>query len=107
MSYWPWWAGAIALALITIGYTLSTDRTFGVSGAWDRVLHWREERELEELDAQFRDDGELEAALAAATAEEFGSGPVGPGPAGTAGGATSTGSRRPSAASASRPCSRS
>ncbi|MBN9102181.1 MULTISPECIES: YeeE/YedE thiosulfate transporter family protein [unclassified Pseudonocardia] len=51
-DYWPWWAGAIGLALVTIAYTLSTDRSFGVSGAWDRVLHWRAERELERRQAQ-------------------------------------------------------
>lgn len=71
-NYWPWWAGAIGLALITINYTLSTDRSFGVSTAWDRVLHWRAERRLEKADDQFADTRELEAALAAATAEEFG-----------------------------------
>jgi uncharacterized membrane protein YedE/YeeE len=46
-TYWPWWAGAIGLALVTIGYSVATDRSFGVSGAWDRVLHWRGERELQ------------------------------------------------------------
>lgn len=38
-AYWPWWAGAVALAVLTIGYALATDRSFGVSGAWERVLH--------------------------------------------------------------------
>jgi uncharacterized protein len=74
IAYWPWWAGAVGLALVTVGYARATGRFLGVSGAWDRVLHWREERELEQLDAQFADDRELEAALAAATAEEFGGG---------------------------------
>lgn len=71
-AYWPWWAGSLALAGVTVFYTVITGRTFGVSGAWDRALHWREERELERLDSQFADDGDLEAALAAATAAEFG-----------------------------------
>lgn len=71
-NYWPWWAGAIGLALITINYTLITDRSLGVSAAWDRVLHWRAERRLEKADEQFADTRELAAALAAATAEEFG-----------------------------------
>lgn len=75
-AYWPWWAGAVALALVTVGYARATGRFLGVSGAWDRVLHWRDERELEQLDAQFADDGELEDALAAATAEEFGGTPA-------------------------------
>ncbi|MFE7353393.1 YeeE/YedE family protein [Streptomyces sp. NPDC057543] len=73
-TYWPWWAGAIGLALVTINYTLITDRSFGVSSAWDRVLHWRRERHLEEMDEEFADDHALTEALAAATAEHFGTG---------------------------------
>jgi hypothetical protein len=79
-NYWPWWAGAIGLALVTINYTLTTDRSLGVSAAWDRVLHWRTERRLERLDAQFTDDRALVEAFAAATAEQFGSGPAAPTP---------------------------
>lgn len=79
-TYWPWWAGAIGLALITIAYTLATDRSFGVSSAWDRVLHWRSERHLERLEEEFTDEQALVDALAAATAEHFGTGPGGPTP---------------------------
>jgi uncharacterized protein len=77
-SYWPWWAGAVGLALVTIGYTIATDRSFGVSSAWDRVLHWRNERQLERLEEEFTDDQALVEALAAATAEHFGTGPAAP-----------------------------
>ncbi|MFD8327417.1 YeeE/YedE family protein [Streptomyces lydicus] len=73
-AYWPWWAGAIGLALITINHTLITDRSLGVSAAWDRVLHWRRERQLERMDEEFADDQALAEALAAATAEHFGTG---------------------------------
>ncbi|GAO12848.1 YeeE/YedE family protein [Streptomyces lydicamycinicus] len=73
-TYWPWWAGAIGLALVTINHTLITDRSLGVSAAWDRVLHWRRERELERMDEEFADDQALADALAAATAEHFGTG---------------------------------
>ncbi|MCX5317240.1 YeeE/YedE family protein [Streptomyces sp. NBC_00154] len=79
-TYWPWWAGAIGLALITIAYTLATDRSFGVSSAWDRVLHWRSERHLERLEEEFTDEQALVDALAAATAEHFGTGPGAPTP---------------------------
>lgn len=79
-TYWPWWAGAIALALVTIGYTVATDRSFGVSSAWDRVLHWRRERRLERLEEEFTDDRALADALAAATAEHFGTVPGTPAP---------------------------
>ncbi|MBL3665784.1 YeeE/YedE family protein [Streptomyces sp. M2CJ-2] len=78
-TYWPWWAGAVGLALVTITYTLLTDRSFGVSSAWDRVLHWRSERRIERMDEEFADDRALADALAAATAEHFGTRP-GPGP---------------------------
>lgn len=71
-TYWPWWAGAIGLALVTINHTLITDRSLGVSSAWDRVLHWRRERHLEQMDEEFTDDQALAEALAAATAEHFG-----------------------------------
>ena len=71
-NYWPWWAGAIGLAAVTINYTITTDRSLGVSAAWDRILHWRSERRLEQLDAQFADDRVLADALVAATAEQFG-----------------------------------
>lgn len=77
-TYWPWWAGAIGLALVTINYTLVTDRSFGVSSAWDRVLHWRRERHLEQTEEEFTDDRALAEALAAATAEHFGTGPGAP-----------------------------
>jgi hypothetical protein len=77
-NYWPWWAGAIGLALVIINYTLTTDRSLGVSSAWDRVLHWRAERQIERLDAQFTDDRALADALAAATVEQFGTFPGAP-----------------------------
>lgn len=78
MNYWPWWAGAVGLALVTINYTLTTDRSFGVSSAWDRVLHWRTERRIERLDEEFTDRRVLAEALAAATVAEFGTPPAAP-----------------------------
>lgn len=74
-TYWPWWAGAVGLALVTVTYTLLTDRSLGVSSAWDRVLHWRSERRTERMDEEFADDQALADALAAATAEHFGTRP--------------------------------
>ncbi|KUN75084.1 YeeE/YedE family protein [Streptomyces griseoruber] len=83
-AYWPWWAGAVGLAVLTIGYTLATDRSFGVSGAWERVLHWRREAELERREAEFTDERTLVAALGVATAEHFGTVPAVPVPPGPA-----------------------
>jgi hypothetical protein len=77
-DYWPWWAGAAGLALTTINYAVTTDRSFGVSGAWDRVLHWRAERRVERVNEQFTDERVLTAALAAATADQFGAGSAPP-----------------------------
>jgi hypothetical protein len=71
-NYWPWWAGALGLAVVTINYTVTTDRSFGVSSAWERVLRWRAERRVERMEAQFTDDRLLTEALATATAEHFG-----------------------------------
>ncbi|MEU4776513.1 YeeE/YedE thiosulfate transporter family protein [Micromonospora sp. NPDC023633] len=79
-NYWPWWAGAVGLAVVTINYTITTDRSFGVSSAWDRVLHWRAERRVERMEGEFTDDRALAEALAAATAEHFGTHPVAPTP---------------------------
>lgn len=76
-NYWPWWLGAIGLAAVIINYTITTDRSFGVSSAWDRVVHWRRERRFERMEAQFTDDRALAEALAVATAEQFGPQPVG------------------------------
>lgn len=78
-GYWPWWLGAVVLALITVGYALMVERPLGVSGAWDRTIHWRRERRREREDAQWSDEAQLVEALAAATLAEFGS----PGAAGT------------------------
>lgn len=75
-NYWPWWAGALGLAFVTIAYTVLADRSLGVSSAWDRVAHWRSERDLERLDAQFTDEHALAEALAAATVAHFGTGAV-------------------------------
>ncbi|KAB1915713.1 YeeE/YedE family protein [Micromonospora sp. AMSO31t] len=77
-EYWPWWAGAAGLALITINYAVTTDRSFGVSGAWDRVLHWRAERRVERVNEQFADERVLVEALAAAAADQFGAGSAAP-----------------------------
>lgn len=74
-AFWPAWLGGVGLATVTIGYHLASGRTVGVSGAWDRVLHWREEREVEQQDELF-DEAAFAAALEAAALEEFGEGSV-------------------------------
>lgn len=95
-GYWPWWVGAPVLAAITVGYALCTARALGVSGAWDRLVHWRQERQREVWDSAFVDEGQLQEVLAAATAQQFG-----PLDASAAGAPTTRRSRR--AASMARP----
>ncbi len=73
MDYWPWWAGAIALASITVFYHELVGRRFGVSSSWERVAHWKVERSTEKIDdAALADSAAFEAALLEATLEEFG-----------------------------------
>lgn len=71
MSYWPWWMGAIALATITLGFPLWTGRTFGISGLAGRLLAWRDEREVERMDAA-TDLAALRSAMSPATTEPGG-----------------------------------
>ncbi len=70
-GFWPAWVGGVGLATVAVGYHLASGRTVGVSGAWDRILHWREERRVELADEQF-DEAAFMAALEAASREEFG-----------------------------------
>ena len=73
MAYWDWWVGALALGSITFFYHLLVGRRFGVSSAWERVVHWKVERETERSDQTLTaapDD--FQAALMAATQSQFG-----------------------------------
>lgn len=77
MAYWPWWAGALALGLITFTYHILVGRRFGVSSAMERVVHWNAEREVERLDREVLANADaFAAALAAETESEFGGGTV-------------------------------
>ncbi len=71
-NYWPWWAGALGLGTATVAFPLVVGRRLGISGAWERVLHWRSEREAEHADAVLDDADAFAAALAAETAAQFG-----------------------------------
>jgi len=73
MAYWPWWAGALALGLITVAYQMFVGRRFGVSSAMERVVHWPVEREAERLDREVLANADaFAAALAAESQAEFG-----------------------------------
>ncbi len=60
------------LGVIAVAYPHFVGRRLAVSGAWERVVHWRSEAEIERADAIFHDETALEAALAEATLAEFG-----------------------------------
>lgn len=72
-AYWPWWAGALALSLITVGFWYFIRRPLGVSGSWARVVTWRDDKAIADAEAPFRNNPTmLQDALMRATMEEFG-----------------------------------
>jgi hypothetical protein len=73
MQYWPWWAGAVGLGGVTVLSWFMLGRLLGVSGSWARLAGRGEERELEKVEAPFRQNrAAMEDALLAATLAEFG-----------------------------------
>lgn len=82
-AYWPFWIGAPALALVTVGACLVGRRPLGVSGIVARFVDLRREIHAERGRAAVAaaDDAVIEAALLAATLEAFGPMPI---PAGLA-----------------------
>ncbi len=74
--YWPWWAGGLALAVVTVGCCIVARRPLGVSGILERVVNIRDELRAERARAaaEAAGDAAFEAALLAATAEAFGGG---------------------------------
>jgi uncharacterized membrane protein YedE/YeeE len=73
-GYWPWWLGGAALGFITVGFWLAIRATLGVSSSWDRIVGWREDRELAKAAAVLQETPTdvLESAMLAATMEQFG-----------------------------------
>ena len=72
-NYWPWWLSGIALGSLTIMFRLLTGRTLGVSGSWQKIVLWQQERQREQKAAAVNanQDG-VANALLAATLAEFG-----------------------------------
>lgn len=62
-ALWPWHLGAVALALVGLGFFLGSGKVLGVSGMFARMVD-RREPEL--------DDQALQAALIAETIAQFG-----------------------------------
>lgn len=73
-GYWPWWLGGSALGFITVGFWLVIKATLGVSSSYDRIISWREDKDLAKAAAVMQETpgGVLESAMMAATLEQFG-----------------------------------
>jgi uncharacterized protein len=68
---WPFWLGAIALALVAVGYAAALGRLLGVSGIYERLLSARLELATEREERAFRDQAVLAEALRRETALEM------------------------------------
>jgi uncharacterized membrane protein YedE/YeeE len=49
-NFWPWWLGALALALVGFGYFVALGIPCGVSGVFGRVLNWRSQAAAREVE---------------------------------------------------------
>jgi hypothetical protein len=77
-TYLPWWLGAAALALVTVGSCIVARRPLGVSGILARFVRLPSELEADRANAAAARAGDdaIEAALLAATLEAFGPAPA-------------------------------
>ena len=73
-GHWPWWAGAGALAFVTVAFAVFLRRPFGVSGVLARVLDPTGTMRDDKTRSAFDDAEKLQKALAKATAAHFGEG---------------------------------
>jgi len=74
-EFLPWWAGAAALAIVAILYFYSTGRLLGVSGLFDKLLHWKQTRNADAVRTAFREaPDEWMREMLAATRQAYGSG---------------------------------
>ena len=73
IEYWPWWLGALGLVGVCLAYLLLVGRLLGVSGSWAKVVGWRENRLLQQVNEDFVDNqNEMSSALMAETLAQFG-----------------------------------
>ncbi len=73
IEYWPWWIGALGLAGVCFAYFLLVGRLLGVSGSWAKVVGWRENRMLEQINDEVAENqDEMSDALMAETLAQFG-----------------------------------
>ena len=75
LTNWPWWIGAVAFGTLVVAYWRFVGYPMGASGSWSRLADAAADSEGAARDAAFADPAALEAAMRAATMEEFGAGP--------------------------------
>jgi len=68
---WPFWLGAIALAVTAIGYAATLGKLLGVSGIYGRLLNARAELAAEREERGFLDSAALQDALRRETLAEM------------------------------------
>ncbi len=71
MQHWPWWGGALALAVVAVAHTRVIGRPLGVSSALKTAFDPAARRDEREA-AAFASERERDEALYAATLAEFG-----------------------------------
>ncbi|VAW66324.1 hypothetical protein MNBD_GAMMA11-1380 [hydrothermal vent metagenome] len=70
---WPWWFSAITLAVLGLGFILTTHRILSGSGNWARVIEHDSQEDIAQAEGPFRKNpAMLNDALMKATLEEFG-----------------------------------
>jgi uncharacterized protein len=73
MEYWSWWASAIALSTLTLGFWAALKSPLGVSGSWARVVMYKNDHLIHQAEAPFHNNPQLlNDALMAATIDAFG-----------------------------------
>lgn len=72
LTNWPWWIGAVAFASIVLGYWKLMGYPLGASASYARVMDAARDTETAKREVALADPKALEAALMAATADEFG-----------------------------------
>lgn len=73
MEYANWWLTALSLSGITLAFWLIIRRPLGVSGSWGRVVVWKKEAEITQIDKPFQTKSNtMVESLMAATMEAFG-----------------------------------
>lgn len=73
VDYASWWLTALLLSGITLLFWIVIKRPLGVSGSWGRIVVWKKESEITQVDKPFQaKSNTMVDSLMAATLEAFG-----------------------------------